>query len=155
MVDETDQPHAPVDEVDNALTILVRNATEEFGFAPRDVYNGVLDLPRERSNHTDAVKNFTSSKLKAIVNTFSTRRELEDFSSRVVVVYPLKSSRENDGWGIDFKSIRIAREMVEQMWLEDDRHLRETFDFLYKHPDGSNFVGRYFEVIANRMLSSG
>ena len=35
MVDETDQPHAPVDEVDNALETLVRNATEEFGFAPR------------------------------------------------------------------------------------------------------------------------
>ena len=38
------QPQAHVD-TDIVLETLLRNATEEFGFAPRDVYNGVFDLP--------------------------------------------------------------------------------------------------------------
>ena len=29
-------------KVDNALKILVRNATEEFGFAPRDTYDCIF-----------------------------------------------------------------------------------------------------------------
>ena len=155
MVDETYQPHTPVDEVDNALKILVRNATEEFGFAPRDVYNGVLDLPFARSEHTASVRNFSYSKLKSIVETFSMKHELDNFSSRVVAVYPLSFLPNDDMWGIDFKSIRIAREMMGKMRLEDDRHLREAFNFLYKKPHGSNFAGWYFEAIADRMLSSG
>ena len=155
MVDETDQLRAPVDEVDNALKILVRNATEEFCFAPRDVYDGVLDLPMMRLQHTASVRIFSYSKLKAIVEMFSMKHELDDPLSRVVVVYPLPCIFDLDGWGMDFKSIRIAREMMEQMGLEDDRHLREAFDFLYRDPDGSSFAGWYFEVIADRMLFGG
>ena len=155
MVDETDQPHAPVDEVDNALKILVRNATEEFGFAPRDVYDGVLDLPMMRLQHTASVRIFSYSKLKAIVEMFPMKHELDDPSSRMVVVYPLRRLPEQDGWGMDFKSIHIGRKIMEQMRLEYDRHLQEAFDFLHKYPGGSNFSGWYFEAIADRMLSGG
>jgi hypothetical protein len=31
-----------MDKVGNALEISMHNATEEFGFAPRDIYNGFL-----------------------------------------------------------------------------------------------------------------
>ena len=164
MVDETDQPHAPVDEVDNALEIsvdnalgiLVHNATEEFGFAPRDVYNGVLDLPTMRLQHTALARNFSYSKLKSTVEMFSMEHELDDSSSHVVVVYPLPCTMMNlDEWGMDFKSIRIAREVMEQMQLEDYRHLLEAFNFLYKDPDYSSLAGWYFEAIADRILSSG
>ena len=44
MVDEAGQPLAPVSTMDNALEILVHNAIEEFGFAPRDVYDGVFNF---------------------------------------------------------------------------------------------------------------
>ena len=69
----------PVDEVDNA--------TEEFGFAPHDTHNGVFDLPIERTLHANAVNGFGCSKLETLVKTFSMQHELDDFSSRVVVVY--------------------------------------------------------------------
>jgi len=51
MVDETDQPQTAVDEVDNALKILVRNAIEEFGLIPRDAYEGVFNLHRAKARH--------------------------------------------------------------------------------------------------------
>ena len=56
MVDEAGQPQAWAGKVDSALEILVHNATEEFGFAPRDVYNGVLELPDTRKQHAIAVE---------------------------------------------------------------------------------------------------
>lgn len=52
MVDEVGQPPALVRTVDNALKILVHNATEEFGFAPRDVYDGVFQLYETRDKHS-------------------------------------------------------------------------------------------------------
>ena len=56
MVEEAGQPQALAGKVDSALEILVHNATEEFGFAPRDVYNGVLELPDTRKQHAIAVE---------------------------------------------------------------------------------------------------
>ena len=51
MMDAANQPQALVGKVDNALEILVRNATEEFGFAPSDVYSGFFELPTARGEH--------------------------------------------------------------------------------------------------------
>ena len=44
MADEAGQSPTLVITVDNALEILVDNAIEEFGFAPRDVYDGVFNF---------------------------------------------------------------------------------------------------------------
>ena len=152
-----DQGENAVDEVnvDNALKILVRNATEEFGFAPRDVYNGVLELPETREQHAVAVGEFNSSKLKAIVEKFSWSRELDDFSHYVVAVYPRQSTPNSDSWEIDFKSIRIAREVVESMRLEDVKHLRETYHLIRKLSEGSPLAGWVFKAIVHRILSGG
>jgi len=69
VVDKVDQL------VDNALKILVRNATEEFGFAPRDVYNGVFNLSRTRHEH---FRWFRCHALQALVETFAFERRLHD-----------------------------------------------------------------------------
>ena len=70
MVDEAGQPQAWAGKVDSALEILVHNATEEFGFAPRDVYNGVFRLPRTREDHATVLENFDCAELRKIVETF-------------------------------------------------------------------------------------
>ena len=155
MVDETDRPQAPVDEVDNALKVLVRNATEDFGFAPRDVYDAVLDLPLARSDHADAVEKFDYSTLKALVGIFSGTSQPNDFSHRVIVVYPLENLPRKDDWRMDFKSIPIGREVMKRARLEEDRHLREIFDSLHGVPEGSTLAGWWFEAIAHRMFSNG
>ena len=72
------------------------NATEEFGFAPHDTHNGVFGLPMERSQHANAVNGSGCSKLETLVKTFSTQHELDDFSSRAVVVYPLPFLLDHD-----------------------------------------------------------
>jgi hypothetical protein len=99
----------------------VNNATEEFGFAPRDVCNGVLDLPSTRDRHAPARDSPNCSELRTLRRTILVSRALNDFSfSHRVVVYPVPCLL-NDSWAIDFKSIRIAREMVESMRLEEDQ----------------------------------
>jgi len=76
--------------VDNALKILVHNATEDFGFAPYDVCNGIFDLPSTKHEHDVVVRVLGCSRLKTVVNTFSENRELVGFSDRVAVVYPCR-----------------------------------------------------------------
>ena len=156
MVDETGQPQTQVDEVDNALKILVRNATEEFGFIPRDVYEGVFDLPAVKEQHTIATTNLDFSNLMTTVKEFSENRGISSSTShRVIVVFPIDYIPRLDRWGMDFKSIRIRKKVVELMLLQEDRKLREMCDFLRRIREGSTLAGWIFEAMVHRKLSCG
>ena len=61
--DKASQPQTPMDNVDNALKILVHNAIEEFGFVPRDVYSSVLRARDTKDRHVVAVKVLTCTDL--------------------------------------------------------------------------------------------
>ena len=77
LVDETDQPHAPVDGVENALKLLMHNATDSrVWLRPHDLYNGVLNLPMKRSLHANVVNGFRCSKLETLVKMFPTKHEV-------------------------------------------------------------------------------
>jgi len=147
-----EKPSQPQDLADNAFEALVSNAIEEFGFAPRDVYNGIFTFPKTKARHVDEVKNIEYSKLKALVEVFSRDRGLDNFSHHVVAVKPHYRSLDDDSWEIDFKSTRIARQVVEVMWSKEDGHLRDMYALLHKVPDSSCFAGSIFEAIAHRVL---
>ena len=156
MVDEAGQPQAPMDKVDNALKILVRNAVEEFGFIPRDVYDGVLKLHQTRDRHAVAVKNVNYTELQSFVRTFWMSPG-PDFPEGVVVVFPRPSTYlgDFDDWAIDFKSIRIARKVVESMRLQKEERLREMYEDFYRITDRFALAGWVFEAIVHRMFSDG
>jgi len=101
-------------KVDEALEILVENATEEFGFIPRDVYSGVFQLSDTRVNHTTAFGGFNLDKLQKIVETFTTeRRFAPEYAHRVLVIFPSPpESLRLDRWEIDLKSIRIREKFM-------------------------------------------
>jgi len=155
-VDEAGQPQAPMDNVDNALKILVHNAAEEFGFIPRDVYDGVLKLHHTRDPHAVALKDLNYTELQGFVQTFWMSRGPE-FPEGVVVVFPRPPTYLDrfDGWAIDFKSIRIARKMVELMRLQEEERLREMYEDFYRDTDSFALAGWVFEAIVHRMFSDG
>jgi len=157
IVDEAGQPRAPIDNVDNALKILVHNATEEFGFAPRDVYNGVFRLSQTREGHATALENFDCAELREIVKTFNVQLGLvSGHSHRVVVVFPYPPEHLNfDGWGIDFKSIQIREKMMELMRLQEDEPLWELYEYFRGASDSSTLAGWVFEAIVHRMFPDG
>jgi len=155
MPDQADQSITTAHEVKQAIRILVRNATEEFGFIPRDVYDSIMDLPDMRSQHAQALSRLDYSSLKALIDTFSRDKELDKTSHRVVVVFPVENIRRNDLWGIDFKSIRIAEDAVVTMWRKERQHLREMYDGVRALPDGSVMAGRIFEEIVHRLFCEG
>ena len=68
-----------VSKLDNMLEILVQNATEEFGFFPRDVYCGVFDLPYSRAKHDPALVSGILSKFHSFSPYFSYFQFLNDF----------------------------------------------------------------------------
>ena len=150
VVDETDQPQTPVDEVDNALKILVRNAIEEFGPIPRDAYKGVLNLPEAKNQHAIATMNLDFFKLTTSVKEFSERRGMSSTTSlHVIAVFPIDHIRRFDRWGVKFKSTRIAKRMGELIRLEEDRDLRRSWDLLRKVPEGPTLAGWILDIRKN------
>jgi hypothetical protein len=158
MVDQAAQPQAPVD---NALEILVHNVTEEFGFAPRDVYSGLLGFSDMKKQHAIAVRALDYARLETLVAKLSEDHGADDeefsFSHKVIAMYPRVSGPEAtfDDWAIDFKSVRIARQVVESMRLQEDAHLRRMYNLFYSIPGSSTLAGWCFEAIAHRLFSEG
>ena len=142
-------------EVKQALRILVRTATEEFGFIPRDVYNGIVDLPDMRLRHTEALCDLDYSQLKVLVNKFTGKKALDVTSSCVVAVFPTQNFPNYDLCEVDFKSIRIAEDAAEVMQQRGGQHLREIYDSIRALPDGSRLAGRIFEEIVHDVLCEG
>ena len=142
--------------VDDAIKALVRSATEEFGFAPGDVYKGVFIPGELRIQHANAMRDLDYIKLKELVGSFSLDRKLSDPSSCLVAVHPspLYGAR-SDSWKIEFKSVRIAEKMVDWMRSEEDSHLQDMFNFFYRVPVGSDLAGWVFKAILHRMFSGG
>ena len=116
VVDRAKRSQVPVYSVKQALAILVRIATEEFGFIPSDAYEGILDLPAMRELRTEALDELDYSNLRSLIGAFGFIKELDITSHRVVVVFPTEKRTLSDIWEIDLKSIRIAELVAETMW---------------------------------------
>ena len=157
----TDQGELMVDDpaklpalLDNAFKILLHNAIEEFGFAPRSVYGGVFSIPKTKGVHVAAVKALKHHDLRDLVGRFSKGGELDSASHLVVAVrpHPRTDSDRYDDWEVKYKSTRIAKEVAVSMRLEEDQHLRETYKFLCITPFGLTLAGSVFEAMIHRIL---
>ena len=143
------------EEVGNAFEILVRNATEEFGFTPRDVYKGIFYLHKMKADHT-AANTLEYFKLVTPVREFSEDKRLSDFLDRTVAVRPRPGGDDDHSvWEMAFKSIRIAREVVVSVRLEEDKRLWEMYDSFRMSPECSPFAEWVFEAIVHRVFSCG
>ena len=151
-VDQNHQSRPSLRPGGHALEVAMRNAVEEFGFTPRDEFDGVFNLPDTKLLHTKTVNGLEYSKLIALSETFSIDCELDDFSHRVVTVQPCKGSAFRDYWTVNFKSPRIAKAVVESMRLPGRDHLRDAYH-LHNISDSSSMAGRIFEAIARRVLA--
>jgi len=151
--DEAGQPLAPVDKVRHAVKFLVHNATEEFGFVPRDVYDGVLELHPTRDRRAAATRKLDYPELQLS----TTHALVSEFSRRVFVVFPCPStsSVDLDHWVIDFKSVRISRGAVESMRFWEDKRLREMYEHFHRFSDNFALAGWVFEAIVRCIFSDG
>lgn len=156
VVHDAGQPRALVDQVDNALVVLVRTAIEEFGSIPRDAYRGVFNLPLARVIYDRLTRGITYKGLKKLAGRFIATHELGSSVDHLLVMYPSDTpTLDRDGWELDFKSVRIARAAAEEMRLKDDGHLWETYDFLRRHPETAALARRISGMIDHPALGSG
>jgi hypothetical protein len=149
MADNEDQ------DFEDALRVLVRQSIEQFGYAPRDVHNGVF-IPLEWTcKHLSAVEDLNYTELRRLTRLADKQFTFEGFSHRVIVVDPIPFTNSQDLWRINFKSVWIAKIVVESMGTEEDRHLRETCDLLHSIPAAASMAGWYFESFVHRILTHG
>ena len=150
MVVDGESQSNPQFDTTGAFAVLVRNATEEFGFAPCDVYDGVFNFPEVKIQHAIKLKTLECSELMDLSIAFFRDHSLDDASQYVVAVQPHEGTRSRDDWTVNFKSPRIAREVVGLMLSIEYRHLLDTYHRL--RDIGSGMAGTLFEVIAHRVL---
>lgn len=155
VVSTTDEDKTVVPEW--LLQKLVENATIEFGFAPRDVYDGIFLLAHTRRAHEVALKKIDYSTLKLLTQRFDDELELHGTTHRVVAVYPrlTNSTIKADAWTLDFKSPRIRKYAMDLMLLKGRRNRREMFDLFHELPASSSFAGWIFEAIVNQLFADG
>lgn len=91
---------------------LVLNSIKEFGFAPRDVYEGIFNRKETWNSHHIAVKALTYFQLIELVKDFHVHQRLEGHSHRVVAVRPIRLSSREDVWEVRFKSRKIAKNVL-------------------------------------------
>ena len=151
MADEAGQPPHPV----NPFEVLVQNAIEEFGFAPRDVYEGVEDLLGTRKTHNAAVWSLDYLELRSLVDKFAYNQELDGISERVVVVRPFQTPEGVDDWEMDFKSVRIGEKVARLMRFVEKEELRQLYNEFRISSETSALSGWVFEAIIHRLFING
>ena len=155
-VDQAERSQVPVYSMDQALAILVRIATEEFGFIPRDIYKGILDLPEMRERHTEALDELDYSNIRSLIGAFICNKELDITLHRVVVVFPTENWTDSDDWEIDFKSVRIAELAAETMRSRDYQYIQRLYNDIYRPGwSSSGLVGWIFKEIICRVFCKG
>lgn len=93
--------------------------------------------------------------LKGLVSDFAVERRLDGISHYVVAVHPSNHGDTHDSWEINFKSDRIAEQVMEWMENQEDKYLREICDTFYNYAEGSTLAGWVFEAIVHRVFFKG
>jgi len=139
--------------IKKAFKILVRNAIEEVGYAPRDVYSCILSPDSTKADHASQVKGLTYEDLQRTVQSFTKDGGLPELSHLVVAVWPCQLGLHHANWSIGFKSNRIAKLVATTMRSAEVVHLQQTNDLLRQIPATSAMAGQLFEAFAHRMFS--
>lgn len=142
-------------DVDHAFETLVKNATEEFGHAPRDVYLGIFEPSCTRETHDEAVRQVDYSALAAFATRFLWDRSLNTFPDRLVAVKPIAFLPDEDKWEIDLKSARVLGKVMGLMRSKHDGYLWGIYHSFRGASGNSNLAWHLFEEIAHRVLTRG
>lgn len=158
---KTDDGTKPMDtnwdqEVEEAFQILVRNATEEFGFSPSDVYGGIFDPYTTKRRHADALRHLDYLELEDLLRSFSRDRRLSNPLHHIVALHPSRAEMgRSDIWDIKPKSTRIAKGIVERMQSQEEGRLREMYGNFHRFAEGSALAGLVFKAIVHRVFFNG
>ena len=143
-------------DVEAVLKTLVEHATEEFGFAPCDVYRAVFEPVGVKGEHNAAMAALDHSMLTKFVTDFHRGERPDILSHKVITVKPIMLDLLSpDRWVIDFKSPQIARNAVEHLRREEMGVLRELFYLFKRILYGGSLAGRVFEAMAHRKFLDG
>ena len=142
----------------HAINTLLENAIDEFGSAPRDVYEGIFEILVAKLTHQEGLETLDFPALRKFVHGFIQEHTLDGTSDRIVAVYPklLNSpSPKRDSWVIGFKSNRISQ-AAKRLYPEAEvEHLRDMFALFRKGLVSTSFAGWIFEGFVHHNFIHG
>ncbi|KAK7442760.1 hypothetical protein VKT23_016007 [Stygiomarasmius scandens] len=138
--------------LDGALKILLMAATEEFGLAPRDVYEAIFNPVCIMKTHQSALSDVCYDELYAVVKRSNTYPNSKSLTHRIFSIYPDPSSELD--WKINFKSPNIARKALDRMEQREKDGDIEMYRHFKNSQEASAIASRLFESIANKRLAS-
>ena len=107
------------------LELLLDTRIEFFGYAPCDVYSGILDFGAEMRRHNQDC--FLLAGLQELARSLSkggtTSFQVAATSHCLIAVYPLPVSDGVD-WKLDFKSTWVAKSFLDSLESADDSEVR-------------------------------
>ena len=162
MADAEDQsPDTNVEAADavgkplDMMETLMKNAIKVFGWAPRDVYHGVFDLPFIREEHDRAVQHADYSQLATFATQFSRELHLTSLSHELIAVDPIADLLNHDSWKIDFKSAWVLGKVMDSARSQKDAYFWNVYNSLRRVVGASALAGHSFEEIVHRIFAHG
>ena len=137
------------------METLMKNAIEEFGRAPRDVYRGVFDLPFIRHEHNEAVEKTDYSELAKFAIQFPQHLNFNPLSHELIAVEPIFLYLNVDSWKIEFKSARVLGKVMDSPQFREGTLLWDFYNSLHRSPGASDMAGHLFEQIVHRIFAHG
>ena len=139
------------------MEALLKNAIEEFGWAPRDVYRGVFRLSAVRNEHIKAVHETDYSELATFATKFAQDLHLSRRSHELIAVNPIIDFPDTGSWmwTIGFKSAWVLGKVTESVRLKEDSFLWSAYNSLCGVAGASSLAGPLFEEIVHRTLAHG
>ena len=103
-----------------------------------------------REEHTAAVFRPNNPR-----QSYAYSHELMGFSHHVLAVGPRILTPNYSKWVINVKSVRVGKQIMEWIWLEEGIHLGDMYDVFCNILGGSSLAGWIFEAIVTASSLAG
>ena len=146
------------ESVEEAWQTLMDIVVFHLGYAPRDVFFGMTQLEPTKDRHLRALK-VSPSQLQEIVVTFKHRGQFPNDDSEIThnVVAVSPRSRRSDNcviWGIDFKSLWIAKAVSRRLMEAQENEARQLISIFKDIPAATSMLGHMLEPFLHRLLTT-
>ncbi len=138
---------------EEALDYLLGAAINRFGYSARGVFRGVFRYHSSTKTH-QAACNITLKALEAAISALAENESTPKTSHLILTISPVyHNPLDHDDWKMRFLSDWVAKYVIQQLRIKNDRAIRRQLSSLQRIPQAGGLMGYFFEPFIHRLLS--